>query len=117
TSKPRLTSSAVTRSMFSSAVCFCITMTMGSPLSARLALHATRLVDDSFKKTPHSDRIERPLGDPLDVLEDVLLPLRRIDGQSEHALQLADLDGVLGALVEEADDHFVDAIDGVPETR
>src|SRR5205814_307566 len=117
---------------FASAVCFCITMTMVSPsvascgwpsqpatgnwqLLGRLALHAPRLVDDPFEKTPHGGRIERPFGGALDVQQNVLLPFRRVNRAAEDAFQLPDLDGVLGALVEEADDHFVDAVDGVAE--
>src|SRR5690349_19411666 len=117
TSNPRRTSSAVTRSMFSSLVCFCITMTMGSPLNSGsgFALHAARLIDDSFKKTPHSGGIERALRGALNVQEDLLFPLRSIDRQPEDAFQLADLDGVLGALIEEADDDFVHAIDGLAQ--
>src|ERR1041385_2126734 len=123
TSKPRRTSSAVTRSMLVSSVCFCMTMTMGSPLDglkpvlhvARFALHAARLVDDSFKKTPHSGGIERALGRALDVQQHVLFPLRRVDRQSEDAFELADLDCVLGALIEQANDDFVHAIDGLAQ--
>src|ERR1051325_8910638 len=117
TSKPRRTSSAVTRSMLASSGCFCMTMTISSPLdlAGSLALHAARLVDDSFKKTPHSGGIERALGGSLDVVQDVLFPLRCIDGQAEDAFQLADLDGVLGALIEQANDDFVHAIDGLAQ--
>ena len=49
------------------------------------------------------------------MLEHLLFALRRVDGQAEHALHLADLDGVFGALVEQADDDFIDAVDGVAE--
>src|SRR5437764_6392112 len=122
TSKPRRTSSAVTRSMLASSVCFCITMTMGSPLDglkpvlhARFALHAARLVDDPFEKTPHRGGIERPFGGSLDVLQDFLFPLRRVNRQAEDAFHLAALDGVLGALIEQADDDFGHAGDGLAQ--
>ena len=49
------------------------------------------------------------------MLEHVLFPLRRINGQAEDAFQLADLDRVLGALIEQADDDFVHAIDGLAQ--
>src|SRR5438132_9556640 len=46
-------------------------------------------------------------------MQDFLLAFRRIDGQAENAFNLADLDSVLGALVEQPDDHLVHAVDGI----
>src|ERR1051325_6272226 len=117
TSKPREISSATTFSTFSSAACFSITMTMSSPslLRGRFALHAPRLVDDAFEKTAARRAAQGSRGLGLDVQEHLLLPLRGVDGEREHALDLADLHGVLGALVEELDEDFVHAVDGVAE--
>ena len=93
TSNPRLISSDITRSMFPSAVCFSI--------------------DDPLEETADGRAIQRTVAGVLHVMQDFLLAFRRIDGQAENAFNLADLDGVLGALVEQPDDHLVHAVDGV----
>src|SRR5713101_7446532 len=120
TSKPRVTSSAMTRSMFVSAVCFSITMTMlisvqllscsvarfpgcpgclGNLGFRRFAYHAARFVDDAFKKPPHRLGVERALARFLDVMQHVLLALGGVNGEAECAFDLADFDGVFRALI------------------
>jgi hypothetical protein len=79
------------------------------------ATTCSRLVDDSFKEAPHGRDLERPGGGSLDVQQDLLLALGRVDRQAEVAFELADLHGVLGALVQQAHEDFVDAVDGVAE--
>src|ERR1043165_3247396 len=81
----------------------------------RFALDAPRLVDDAFEQAPHGRDLQRSGRGLLDVLEDLLLAVGRVDREAEDAFELADLDGVFGALVEQAHEDFVDAIDGVAE--
>jgi hypothetical protein len=76
-------------------------------------LYAPRFIDDSFKKTPHSCGIERAARGALDVQEHLLLALGGVDGHIENGLDLADLDRVFRALIEEAHDYLVDAVNGV----
>jgi hypothetical protein len=81
----------------------------------RFALDAPRLVDDAFEQAPHGRDLQRSGRGLLDVLENLLLAVGRVDREAEDAFELADLDGVFGALVEQAHEDFVDAIDGVAE--
>src|SRR4051812_2807532 len=106
---------ATTCSMSASEAFFSITMTMRSPLIARrsLPLHAARFVDDSFEKTADGGGIERAAGRLLHVQQHLLFALRRVNGQAQVRLDLADLDGVLRALIEQSHDDFIDAVDGV----
>src|SRR5258706_4012941 len=80
-----------------------------------LPIHAARFIDDSFEKAPHGSGVERPAGDSGDVQQDLLLALVGIDGHAENRLDLADLDGVLRALIEQPHNDLVDAVDGVAE--
>src|SRR5260221_3812032 len=142
TSKPRAVSSAMTCSMFPSVVCFCITMTMSSPIwravgrrtasgtraaadhprgfdlpfvGCGFALYAPGLVDDSLEEPAHGDAVERTLGRSLGTPKHLLFALRRVDRQAEDGLHFSDLDGVLRSLVEEADDDLIDPVDGIPQ--
>src|SRR5258706_8633757 len=45
----------------------------------------------------------------------MLLALRGVDGHAENRLDLADLDGVLRALIEQPHNDLIDAVDGVAE--
>src|SRR5258708_26330067 len=131
TSNPRVVSSAITCSMLISLVCFCITITIlcfslwGHPPGPRgsarrgralrrccFSLYPPRFVDDALEQTPYGDPVERALGGSLGTPKHLLFALRRVDRQAEDGLHFSDLDGVLGPLVEQPHDHFIDAVDG-----
>src|SRR5262245_46847131 len=79
-------------------------------------LEAARFVDDTFEQPRDGVRAERPLHrDVAHVLEHLLLALRLIDLDALLLLQAADLAGDAGALVEQTDQHFVDAVDVIAQ--
>src|SRR5258706_13686892 len=82
----------------------------------RLALYTPRFVDDSFEEAPDGGWREGTLGGSLGTPKHLLFALGRVDGQAEDGLYFPDLDGVPGPLVEEADDDFIDAVDGVAQS-
>jgi hypothetical protein len=81
----------------------------------RFPFHPSRFINDPFKQSSHRLAIEWAFGRLLHVLQYFFLAFWSVDGRAESAFDLADLDGVPGALIEQAHDHFVDATDGIAD--
>src|SRR5207245_5614477 len=95
-----------------------ITMTMSSSLLLFLVhgepLQPPALVDDSLEDAPDGGGIQRPGVLPHHPLQDPGLSLRRVDGQPEGALHLADLHRARRAAVEQPHQLLVDHVDAAP---
>src|SRR5207249_11264155 len=73
---------------------------------------APRLVDDSFEQPPDRVGSERPLARDLPhVPEDVLLAIRLINLDAHFLFEPTNLADAPCSLVEQPDEHFVDAVD------
>ena len=75
------------------------------------ALDAARFVDDAFEEAADGGVLQWTGRRSLDVMQDVFFALGRVDREGQVSFNLADLDGVFRALIEELDQHLIHAVD------
>jgi hypothetical protein len=75
------------------------------------AFEPAGLVDDALEQAPDGRSIERPRVEPLDVLENLVLAFRLVDGQAQGLFGLSDRERAGSSFVQEAHELLVELID------
>src|SRR5262245_5935036 len=99
-----------------------ITITMASSFPFRFPvlvrgqpLQPPALVDDPLEHALHAPLVQGARVLPRDALQDPRFALRRVDGQPQGALHLADLHRAGGPAVDQAEQLLVDHVDALSE--